>query len=102
MCTGTVSPHYVLKALQAGADGIFVAGCRLGECHYQSGNDMASKRMTFLKKLLEFSGIHPERLRTRWVSSAEAVEFVHEISEFVEDIKKLGPNPLRVKAKEAA
>jgi F420-non-reducing hydrogenase iron-sulfur subunit len=55
-----------------------------------------------LKKLLEFSGMHPERVRTRWVSSAEAVEFVHEVSEFVEDIKKLGPNPLKVKAKEAA
>jgi F420-non-reducing hydrogenase iron-sulfur subunit len=63
---------------------------------------MANKRMTLLKKLLEFSGIHPERLRTRWVSSAEAVEFVHEISEFVENIKKLGPNPLKVKAKKAA
>jgi F420-non-reducing hydrogenase iron-sulfur subunit len=63
---------------------------------------MANKRMTFLKKLLEFSGTLAERVRTRWVSSAEAVEFVHEISEFVEDIKKLGPNPLRVKAKEAA
>ena len=58
--------------------------------------------MTFLKKLLEFSGIHPERVRTRWVSSAEAVEFVREVSEFVEDINKLGPNPLRAKAKEAA
>ena len=58
--------------------------------------------MTFLKKLMEFSGIHPERVRTRWVSSAEAVEFVHEFSEFAEDIKKLGPNPLKVKAKEAA
>jgi F420-non-reducing hydrogenase iron-sulfur subunit len=63
---------------------------------------MANKRMTFLKKLLEFSGFNPERVRTRWVSSAEAVEFVHEISEFVEEIKKLGPNPLRAKAKEAA
>ncbi len=58
--------------------------------------------MTCLKKLRELSGIHPERVRTRWVSSAEAVEFVHEVSEFAEDIKKLGPNPLRVKAKEAA
>ena len=63
---------------------------------------MANKRMTFLKKLLEFSGIHPDRLRARWISSAEAVEFVHEISEFAEDIKKLGPNPLKVKAREAA
>ena len=63
---------------------------------------MANKRMTFLRKLLEFSGIHPERLRARWVSSAEAVEFVHEISEFAEEVKKLGPNPLKVKAREAA
>jgi len=63
---------------------------------------MANKRMTFLKKLLEFSGIHPERLRARWVSSAEAVEFVHEVSEFVEEIKKLGPNPLKAKTREAA
>jgi F420-non-reducing hydrogenase iron-sulfur subunit len=61
---------------------------------------MAKKRMTVLQKLLDFSGINPERLRLRWVSSAEAVEFVHEISEFVEDVRKLGPNPL--KAKEAA
>ncbi len=63
---------------------------------------MANKRITFLKKLLEFSGLHPERVRTRWVSSAEAVEFVHEVSEFVEDIKRLGPNPLKAKTKEAA
>ena len=58
---------------------------------------MAKKRMMLLQKLLEFSGIHPERLRTRWVSSAEAAEFVREISEFVKEIKKIGPNPLKAK-----
>jgi F420-non-reducing hydrogenase iron-sulfur subunit len=58
---------------------------------------MAKKRLTVLQKLLQFSGIHPERLRMRWVSSAEAAEFVHEITEFVEEIKRLGPNPLKVK-----
>jgi F420-non-reducing hydrogenase iron-sulfur subunit len=63
---------------------------------------MAKKRMTVLQKLLDFSGINSERLRIRWVSSAEAAEFVHEVSEFVEDVKKLGPNPLKVKAREAA
>ncbi len=56
---------------------------------------MAKKRLTVLQKLLEFSGIHPERLRMRWVSSAEAAEFVHEITEFVETIQKLGPNPIK-------
>jgi len=61
---------------------------------------MAKKRLTLLQKLLEFSGIHPDRIRMRWVSSAEAVEFVHEISEFVEEIRKIGSNPL--KAKKAA
>jgi F420-non-reducing hydrogenase iron-sulfur subunit len=61
---------------------------------------MAEKRMIFLQKLMEFSGINPERLRMRWVSSAEASEYVNEISQFVEDIKKIGPNPL--KTKEAA
>jgi F420-non-reducing hydrogenase iron-sulfur subunit len=61
---------------------------------------MAKKRLAVLQRLLEFSGMNPERLRMRWVSSAEAVEFVHEVSEFVEEIKKIGPNPL--KEKEAA
>jgi len=56
---------------------------------------MARKRMTFLQKLMEFSGINPERLRLRWVSSAEASEYVTEISQFVEDIKEIGPNPLK-------
>ena len=56
---------------------------------------MAKKRMTLLQRLLEFSGMDPERLRVRWVSSAEASEFVHEVSQFVEDIKKLGSNPLK-------
>ena len=61
---------------------------------------MAQKRMTFLQKLMEFSGMNPERLRLRWVSSAEASEYVDEISSFAEDIKKIGPNPL--KTREAA
>jgi F420-non-reducing hydrogenase iron-sulfur subunit len=61
---------------------------------------MAERRMTFLQKLMSFSGINPERLRVRWVSSAEASEYVEEISQFVEAVKKMGPNPL--KTREAA
>jgi F420-non-reducing hydrogenase iron-sulfur subunit len=48
-----------------------------------------------LRQLLSFSGIEPERLESRWVSSAEAPEFVHEIKEFVNILKALGPSPLR-------
>ena len=61
---------------------------------------MANKRMILLQRLMAFSGINPERLRLRWVSSADASAFVDEISRFVEDIKKIGPNTL--KAREAA
>jgi F420-non-reducing hydrogenase iron-sulfur subunit len=61
---------------------------------------MAEKRVRFLQRLLEFSGINPERLRMRMISSADASEYVHQISQFVEDIRKIGPN--RLKAKEAA
>lgn len=53
-----------------------------------------------MQKLMEFSGINPQRLRLEWVSSADASEFIHEISQFVEDIKGIGPNPL--KTEEAA
>lgn len=94
MCTASVSPHHVLLAFQQGVDGIFVSGCKQGECHYLYGNVSALKRMNVLRPLLSFCGIEAERLHTRWLSSAEAPEFAEEIREFVEEIKKLGPSPL--------
>lgn len=98
MCTGSISPHWLLRALQAGADGVFVGGCRLGECHYQVGNLMAERRVRFLQRLLEAMGIQAERLRARWVSSAEAAELAHELAQFAEEVGRLGPNPLRARA----
>lgn len=93
-----VSPDLVLRALSKGADGVLVVGCHLGECHYLEGNFMAGKRVAMLKKLLAFSGIDPNRLRVDWLSSAEAPTFVRVVTEFTEQIKALGPSPLRVAA----
>lgn len=98
MCSGMVSPDLVLRALSKGADGVLVVGCHLGECHYLEGNFMAGKRVAMLKKLLAFSGIDPNRLRVDWLSSAEAPTFVRVVTEFTEQIKALGPSPLRVAA----
>jgi len=56
--------------------------------------------MTFLKELLSFYGIDPERLRIRQVSSAEAAEYVEELTSFVETVRKIGPNPLTTRIKE--
>ena len=94
MCSGGVSAHHVLRAFQEGVDGVFVGGCRLGDCHYMVGNFAAKRRAEILGPLLAFSGIDGDRLRARWVSSAEAPEFVHEIEDFVARLKELGPSPL--------
>jgi F420-non-reducing hydrogenase iron-sulfur subunit len=95
MCSASVSPHHILLAFQKGVDGVFVGGCHIGDCHYLYGNYATSKRIKFLKELLSFSGIEQERIKLKWVSSAEAPEFVEAINEFVKTLKEIGPSPLK-------
>jgi len=90
-----VSPDLVVRALSKGADGVLVLGCHLGECHYMEGNFNAAKRMAVIKNLLAFTGIDPARLRVEWVSSAEAPKLVQIVTEFSNQIKTLGPSPLK-------
>ncbi len=94
-CTGSVSPHHVLRAFQQGVDGVFVGGWHKGECNYLYGNYTTEKRVTVLSQMLDFCGIEKERLRARSVSSAEATEFIEEINEFRDVLKELGPSPLK-------
>jgi F420-non-reducing hydrogenase iron-sulfur subunit len=98
MCSGMVSPDLVVRALSKGADGVLVLGCHLGECHYMEGNFNAAKRMAVIRNLLAFTGIDPERLRVEWVSSAEAPKLVQIVTEFSNQIKALGPSPLKAEA----
>ena len=98
MCSGMVSPDLVVRALSKGADGVLVLGCHLGECHYMEGNFNAAKRMAVIRNLLAFTGIDPERLRVEWVSSAEAPRLVEIVTAFSNQIKALGPSPLKAAA----
>ncbi len=91
MCSGRVNPMFVVNALQEGADGVLIGGCHPGDCHYIQGNYFARRRMTVLKKLLEYVGIDEKRVRMTWVSAAEGKKFADVIKEITEDIKKLGP-----------
>jgi len=91
MCSGTVSPHHVLHAFQMGADGVLVAGCHIGDCHYIKGNYMTLKRMAFFRRLLDFAGYDPERLRLEWISAAEGGKYAEVVRDFTETIRKLGP-----------
>ena len=96
MCSGRIDPAFILEALKDGADGILVAGCHLpSDCHYLSGNFKALRRITLLKKVLQDLGIEPERVRLEWVSASEGDKFAAVVRDMVEDIKKLGPNPLK-------
>jgi len=97
MCSGRVDPAFVLEAFRKGVDGVLIAGCHPGDCHYQSGNYKTNRRVKLLKKLLEELGIDPQRVRFEYVSASEGQKFATVVTEFVAEIKKLGPNPLNVK-----
>jgi len=94
MCSGRVDPLFVLEAFKE-ADGVLVAGCHIGDCHYVSGNLQAEAKVRMVKKALEVIGVEPERLRLEWVSASEGERFGRVIREMVEDIRGLGRSPLR-------
>jgi len=96
-CSGRVDVLHVLKAFQNGADGVIITGCHIGDCHYIDGNVKAKDRVDVMKKSLGALGIDPERLEIGFASSSEGQKFATMMTDFVEKIRKLGPNPLRVK-----
>ena len=91
MCSGRIDPTFVLKALSEGADGVLIAGCHPGECHYLEQNYKALRRHRLLQKTLSQFGIEPARVRLTWASAAEGALFAGEIAEMVDEVKKLGP-----------
>lgn len=94
MCSGRVEPLFIVRALEMGADGVLIAGCHIGDCHYISGNEKAEKRMKMIAELLDILGIGHNRMRLEWISASEGEKFAETIKEFTEQIKALGPNPL--------
>lgn len=95
MCSGRVDPSFIIKAFQLGADGVMVAGCHFGDCHYIEGNFKTMRRVEILKLLLQDFGINPNRLRLEWISASEAEKFARVSFEFTDEIKKLGPLNLK-------
>ena len=95
MCSGRVDPVFVLEALRKGADGVLIGGCHPGDCHYQSGNYKANRRIKLLKKFLEEMAVDPERVRFEYISASEGAKFASVVTEFVDQLKKMGPNPLK-------
>jgi len=90
-CSGRIDPILVLKALAAGADGVLIAGCHPGDCHYINGNVKTIRRFKLLQKLLDEFGIEKERVRLEWVSASEGGRYASIVESMTEEIRTLGP-----------
>ncbi len=91
MCSGRVDPQFVLQALRSGADGVLIAGCHPGECHYVNGNIKALRRFLLLKNTLKQWGIEDERVQLLWASASEGTVLAAAVTKMTEDIRALGP-----------
>ncbi len=94
MCSGTVDPVYLIKALLSGADAVLVGGCHPGDCHYVSGNYKARRRIAMLKEIFKVLGLEEDRMWARWISASEGQEFARMVREITEETRKQGPGPL--------
>ncbi len=94
-CTGRVDIIHLLNAFEDGADGVYVAGCLEGECHYIAGNLKARKKVEYVQRALEELGIEKERMQMYNLSSAQGARFAEIAGEMAEKITALGPTPLK-------
>ena len=95
MCSGMVDPIYVLKAFEKGADGVLVAGCHEVDCHYLNGPVKCDAMFARLRRVTNTLGLEDERLRREMISTSESPVFAQVIEQMVQQLKRLGPSPLR-------
>ncbi len=91
MCSGRVDPQFIFRAFAMGADGVMIAGCHPGECHYVDQNYKTMRRVAMLESVLDGFGINQRRIRLQWASAAEGNILANAINEMVADVRKLGP-----------
>jgi len=92
MCSSRVDPLFVIKAFLGGADGVLIAGCHPGDCHYLKGNYHARRKFALLNKVFEELGLDAERLRLSWISASEGPRFAEVVTAFTQKISELGAN----------
>ncbi|MEJ2248178.1 MAG: hydrogenase iron-sulfur subunit [Candidatus Lokiarchaeota archaeon] len=93
MCSGRVDPEFIFEGFKTGLDGIIVMGCHPGDCHYLEGNYEAMMKFDMTKKFLKYVNLD-DRVRLEWVSASEGNRFAEVITDFTENIRKLGPSPI--------
>jgi len=97
-CTGKIEMEHILAAFEKGIDGVLVAGCLEGGCHFIEGNLRAKRRIEHIRDMLNEIGVGAERLKMVNLSAAMAPTFVESVRAILETVTRLGPNPLKVSA----
>jgi F420-non-reducing hydrogenase iron-sulfur subunit len=90
-CSSRISPHFITKAFERGADGVIVSGCHTGDCHYSTGNFFARRRFAIFRDLLDFIGIDTNRITFSWVSASEGTKWQEVVNDTAKRIRELGP-----------
>ena len=98
MCSGRIPKSFILQAFLNGADGVFIGGCHIGDCHYIAGNHDTLRRVNEIKNIITKLGIDTERLRLEWISASEGKIFAEVMKEFINKVKEIGPLTPEVKA----
>ncbi len=98
MCSGSVEPGIIMDAFEHGAHGVIIIGCLMDNCHYVSGNKKAEERVEALKELFDVMGLDSRRLRTEWINASERTKFAKAVRDFVDEVRELGPIPLKTTA----
>ncbi len=91
MCSARVDPQFVMKALREGADGVLIAGCHPGECHYVEGNIRALRRVLLLRRMLRQLGVEDERVQLVWASASEGIRLAEAVDKMTAQLRALGP-----------
>ena len=97
MCSSRIDPLFIIKAYLGGADGVLIAGCHPGDCHYDKGNYYTRRRFALLKKIFEELDMEPDRLMLSWVSASEGPKYARVATEFTEKVRKAGENSAKNK-----
>jgi F420-non-reducing hydrogenase iron-sulfur subunit len=97
MCSSRIDPVLLMTAFLRGADGVLVAGCHPGDCHYEKGNYFARRRFAQLKKVVETLGLDAGRLQLSWISASEGKRFAEVVKDFDRKIREMGPNPVKLR-----
>ena len=94
-CTGRVDVLLLLKAFEGGVDGVYVAGCMEGECHFLRGNLRARRRVEYVKRLLDEVGLGGDRVEMFNMSASQGQRFAQCAREMTERVRGLGPSPAK-------